>query len=45
MTQTSYRRPLQADAIAFSSPEGRRVFAEALASQGLNGYFLLAEGE
>ncbi len=42
MGQTLYRRPLPADAIAFSSPEGRQVFAEALAKQGLNGYFPLA---
>lgn len=43
MGQTLYRRPLPSDAIAFSSPEGRRVFAEALATEGLNGYFPLAE--
>jgi hypothetical protein len=40
---TLYRRPLPQGAIAFSSPEGREVFAEALASGGLDGYFLLAE--
>ncbi len=40
---TLYRRPLPADAVAFSSPEGRRLFAEALASGGLDGYFPLAE--
>ena len=40
---TLYRRPLPADAVAFSSPEGRVVFAEALASGGLDGYFPLAE--
>lgn len=40
---THYRRPLPADAIAFSSSEGRRVFAEASASGGLDGYFPLAE--
>ncbi len=43
MMQTLYRRPLPADAIAFSSPEGRQVFAEALAAGGLQGYFPLAE--
>jgi glutathione gamma-glutamylcysteinyltransferase len=41
--ETLYRRPLPADAIAFSSPEGRQVFAEALAMGGLDGYFPLAE--
>jgi len=41
--ETLYRRPLPADAIAFSSPEGRKVFAEALATGGLDGYFPLAE--
>ncbi|MEO9185496.1 MAG: phytochelatin synthase family protein [Kofleriaceae bacterium] len=40
---TLYRRPLPADAIAFSSPEGRKTFAEALAAGGLDGYFPLAE--
>jgi glutathione gamma-glutamylcysteinyltransferase len=43
MTETIYRRPLPHDAIAFSSPEGRRLFGEALASGGLDGYFPLAE--
>ena len=43
MEQTLYRRPLPADAIAFSSVEGRRVFADALAAGGLDGYFPLAE--
>jgi glutathione gamma-glutamylcysteinyltransferase len=43
MDRTLYRRPLPADAIAFSSPDGRRVFAEALAAGGLDGYFPLAE--
>jgi len=43
MGQTLYRRPLPSDAIAFSSPEGRQVFVEALAAEGLNGYFRLAE--
>lgn len=43
MDTTLYRRPLPADAIAFSSVEGRQVFAEALAAGGLDGYFPLAE--
>jgi glutathione gamma-glutamylcysteinyltransferase len=43
MGQTLYRRPLPPEAIAFSSPDGRQVFAEALANEGLNGYFPLAE--
>jgi glutathione gamma-glutamylcysteinyltransferase len=34
---------LPADAIAFSSREGRQVFAEALGAGGLEGYFPLAE--
>src|SRR5688572_24755542 len=43
MSQTLYRRPLPSEAIAFSSLDGRRVFAEALAAGGLQGYFPLAE--
>jgi glutathione gamma-glutamylcysteinyltransferase len=43
MSETLYRRPLPPDAIAFSSTDGRQVFAEALASGGLDGYFPLAE--
>jgi glutathione gamma-glutamylcysteinyltransferase len=43
MEHTVYRRPLPAEAIAFSSPEGRRLFGEALAAGGLEGYFPLAE--
>jgi glutathione gamma-glutamylcysteinyltransferase len=43
MSETLYRRPLPAEAIAFSSPDGRRVFAEALSAGGLEGYFPLAE--
>src|SRR5437016_8965536 len=43
MGQTLYRRPLPSDAIAFSSPEGRQILVEALATEGLNGYFRLAE--
>lgn len=41
--QTFYRRPLPSGAIAFSSQEGRALFAEALAQGGLDGYFQLAE--
>jgi glutathione gamma-glutamylcysteinyltransferase len=40
---TFYRRPLPDSAIPFSSAEGRRLFAEALATGGLDGYFPLAE--
>jgi glutathione gamma-glutamylcysteinyltransferase len=43
MDETLYRRPLPADAIAFSSPAGREVFKEAMAMGGLEGYFPLAE--
>lgn len=43
MTQTFYRRPLPESAIPFSSADGRRLFAEALAAGGLDGYFPLAE--
>ena len=43
MTETLYRRPLPSDATEFSSDAGRQLFAEALASGGLDGYFNLAE--
>lgn len=43
MTETLYRRPLPDGTIAFASPEGRAIFAEALAAGGLSGYFALAE--
>jgi glutathione gamma-glutamylcysteinyltransferase len=43
MMETLYRRPLPADAVTFSSREGRQLFAEALAAGGLDGYFPLAE--
>ena len=43
VTDTFYRRPLPESAVAFSSIEGRVLFAEALASGGLDGYFSLAE--
>ncbi|KAK3274031.1 hypothetical protein CYMTET_17763 [Cymbomonas tetramitiformis] len=39
-----YRRPLPSPpAIAFSSPEGKAIFSEALAEGGMGGYFRLAE--
>jgi glutathione gamma-glutamylcysteinyltransferase len=43
VNETHYRRPLPAGSIAFSSVEGRRLFAEALATGGLDGYFPIAE--
>jgi glutathione gamma-glutamylcysteinyltransferase len=43
MSETLYRRPLPPEAIAFSSVDGRKVFAEALSAGGLDGYFRLAE--
>ena len=43
MNPTLYRRPLPADAVEFSSTAGRQLFAEALASGGLDRYFRLAE--
>ena len=43
MSETIYRRQLRPPAVEFSSPEGRRLFAEALAEQGLDGYFPLSE--
>jgi glutathione gamma-glutamylcysteinyltransferase len=43
MNPTLYRRPLPTDAVEFSSTAGRQLFAEALASGGLDGYFRLAE--
>ncbi|HKU42333.1 MAG TPA: phytochelatin synthase family protein [Polyangiales bacterium] len=43
MEHTLYRRPLPDGTIAFSSPEGRKIFGEALAHGGLDGYFPLAE--
>lgn len=43
MSETLYRRPLPSEAIAFSSLDGRQVFAEALSAGGLDGYFPLAE--
>jgi glutathione gamma-glutamylcysteinyltransferase len=43
LSATRFLRPLPAEAIAFSSDEGRALFAEALAAGGLGGYFALAE--
>lgn len=43
MTQSFHQRLLPSSAIAFSSPEGRELFSEALAAGGLHGYFPLAE--
>ena len=43
MKQTFHRRELPVEAIAFSSPEGKVLFSEALAAGGMNGYFALAE--
>jgi len=43
MSQSFHRRALPANATAFSSPEGRSVFREALAAEGMNGYFPLSE--
>ncbi len=40
---TLYRRALPIEAIAFASPEGRELFAAALAARGMDGYFRLAE--
>ena len=38
-----YRRILPSSLISFSSPEGRQIFAEALANGGMEGYFAIAE--
>jgi glutathione gamma-glutamylcysteinyltransferase len=43
LTDSFYRRPLPDRVIPFSSPEGRRLFREALAAGTLEGYFPLAE--
>lgn len=40
---TFHRRTLPPALLPFASEEGRRLFAEALASGGLDGYFRLAE--
>lgn len=41
--RTFYRRPLPPPAVAFASPEGRRLFREALAAGTMEGWFRLAE--
>lgn len=41
--QGFYRRPLPAALVPFASPEGRRLFREALAEGNLEGWFALAE--
>ncbi|BGP35371.1 hypothetical protein JCM10296v2_007207 [Rhodotorula toruloides] len=42
-SQTSfYKRPLPEMCIAFNSPEGKRLFAKALAEGNMESYFLLA---
>lgn len=43
MDKTFHRRQLPESAISFSSPEGKGVFSEAMATDGMNGYFPLAE--
>lgn len=40
---TLYRRPLPEGLVAFSSPEGKLLFAEALAHGAMEGWFPLAE--
>jgi len=42
-SRTLYRRTLPVGSIPFSSPEGRAIFREALASGTMEGYFALAE--
>lgn len=41
--ETFYRRPLPDGLVSFSSPEGRRLFHEALVEGGMDGWFPLAE--
>jgi len=41
--ESFYRRTLPSPCIAFSSPEGRQLFGEALADGTMEGYFPLAE--
>ena len=38
-----YKRPLSDKLVPFSSPEGMKLFTEALASGFLHNYFFLAE--
>lgn len=40
--RTFYKRPLPPSCIAFTSKEGKRLFAKALAEDNLESYFLLA---
>ena len=42
-SKTFYKRPLPATCIAFNSPEGRRIFANALEEEHLDSYFLLSQ--
>lgn len=42
-TGSYYRRPLPEGQIAFASPEGKRLFREALAAGHMEGWFALAE--
>ena len=41
--RTVFRRPLNPPAVAFSSPEGRKLFSRALASGTAEGFFPLIE--
>lgn len=41
--QTLYRRPLPQPLVAFASPRGQEIFAEALAAGTMRGYFRLAQ--
>eukprot|EP01113_Clastostelium_recurvatum_P034902 TRINITY_DN4796_c0_g1_i3.p1 TRINITY_DN4796_c0_g1~~TRINITY_DN4796_c0_g1_i3.p1 ORF type:complete len:565 (+),score=89.98 TRINITY_DN4796_c0_g1_i3:25-1695(+) len=41
--ESFYRRPLPDTLIAFSSPQGRKLFQEALQDKYMEGYFSLAE--
>ena len=43
VTMTQHKQPLPDIAIAFSSREGRQIFAEAMESGGMEGYFPLAQ--
>ena len=43
MAKTLYKRSLPSTSIAFSSREGRQLFAEAMESNGMEGYFPLVE--
>ena len=41
--QTLYKRPLSDNLVAFSSPEGKKLFKEALVAGYMENYFPLAE--